>query len=61
MWDRIVFLLNRLGERLWIRPLISCVLSVAAAFIAKAADSLDVIRGIPNPRFWERLSFRLSP
>ena len=48
MWKRFVFLLNRLGERLWIRPLISCVLSVAAAFVAKAADSYDAIRGIPD-------------
>lgn len=38
MGDRLVFLLRRLGEHLWVRPLITCLLSIAAAFLARRAD-----------------------
>ena len=48
MWSRIVFLAKRLQERLWVRPLMSCVLSVVAAFLAKAADSLNLDGRIPS-------------
>jgi uncharacterized membrane protein len=37
--DRLVFLLNRFRERLWIKPLIVCLLSIAAVFAAKIADT----------------------
>lgn len=40
--DRIRFLLNRLHERLWVRPLAVCLLSIAAAFIAKLADGTQL-------------------
>lgn len=48
MWNRLLFLIKRLGERLWVRPLFLSVLSVAAAFIAKAADNLNIEDRIPN-------------
>lgn len=42
MVERIRFLFNRMSERLWIRPLLMCVLSIALAFLARAVDNLDV-------------------
>ncbi|MGP4844417.1 DUF2254 domain-containing protein [Marinobacter sp. 1Y8] len=36
--DRLRFLVNRVRERLWVKPLFSSLLSVAAVFLAKAAD-----------------------
>ncbi len=38
MGDRLIFFLNRIGERLWVKPLIMCVLSIAGVFFAKTAD-----------------------
>lgn len=37
------FLINQLRERLWVKPLVVCLLSIAAAFVAKLAD--DTILG----------------
>lgn len=37
--DRLSFLLDRLRERLWLKPLMICSLSVLAVFLAKIADS----------------------
>lgn len=42
MRDRLRFFLNRLSERLWVRPLVVCGLSIAGAFLAKAADRFDI-------------------
>lgn len=36
--ERIRFLLNRLRQQLWVKPLIAGVLSIIAALIARAAD-----------------------
>lgn len=36
--DRLRFLLNRFRERLWVKPLVVCLLSIAAVFVAKFAD-----------------------
>lgn len=47
MWHRLFFFGKRLQERLWIRPLFFCILSVAAAFLARAADELRVDFPIP--------------
>lgn len=47
--DRARYWLDRLRERLWVRPLFTCVLSVAAAFLAKMADGTgldDVVADI---------------
>ncbi len=38
MLDRWQFLLNRLGEQLWFKPLLMCLFSIAGAFLAAAAD-----------------------
>jgi hypothetical protein len=50
MGDRIRFYLRRLGERLWFKPLMMCVLSIAGVFLAKGADYTEVAA-------W----FRISP
>lgn len=36
--ERFTFLFNRIRERLWVRPLAICLLSIAGVFIAEAAD-----------------------
>mgnify|MGYP001828831789 CR=1 FL=1 len=36
--DRLRFLLNRISERLWVKPLAMCLLSIAAALVARTAD-----------------------
>ncbi|MEQ8165959.1 MAG: DUF2254 family protein, partial [Alphaproteobacteria bacterium] len=48
MSNRLGFWLNRLGERLWVRPLVFCVLSVGGAFLAKIADRLDLDDVVPD-------------
>ena len=48
MWHRLLFLIKRLQERLWVRPLFLCVLSVLAAFVAKAADDLNLDGRVPG-------------
>ena len=40
MLDRWQFILNRLGEQLWVKPLLMCLLSIAGALLAAAADLL---------------------
>lgn len=40
--ERLRFLLNRLKERLWVRPLVVCLLSVGAVFSAKLADGTQI-------------------
>ncbi len=42
MGDRLGFLLNRISERLWVKPLAMCVLSIAGAFLAKMADIAEI-------------------
>ncbi|WP_426357861.1 DUF2254 domain-containing protein [Pseudocolwellia sp. HL-MZ19] len=46
--DRIKFLLSRFRERLWVKPLAVCLLSIAAAFIAKLADDTRLIDIVPS-------------
>jgi len=46
--ERFRFLVNRLRERLWVRPLAICLLSVGAAFIAKLADDNGLARFVPE-------------
>ncbi len=48
MVDRLRFLLGRLGERLWVKPLIMVVISVAAAFLASAADHTGLGKIVPE-------------
>lgn len=42
------FMLSRLKERLWLKPLISCVLSIFAAFIAGLADDIELPKSLPD-------------
>lgn len=48
MRNRFQFLIKRVQERLWVRPLSLSVLSVAAAFVAKASDNLDFDGRVPD-------------
>ncbi len=42
------FYVARLKERLWLKPLISCVLSVLAAFVATLADYFVSVHSLPD-------------
>jgi uncharacterized membrane protein len=46
--DRLRFLLRRLGDRLWVKPLVVCLLSIATVFAAKLADGLAVADLLPR-------------
>jgi uncharacterized membrane protein len=46
--SKLRFIYQRLGEKLWIRPLIFCFLAVFAAFAAAFADTLELERLIPK-------------
>ncbi len=48
MVDRFRFLVNRIGERLWFRPLLMCLLAVAVALLAKSLDYTDLGELVPN-------------
>ncbi len=48
MLDRIEFLLNRLRERLWVKPLFVCILSIGAAFLARLADDTGLGDLVPE-------------
>ncbi len=42
------FFLNRLGEKLWVKPLLACALSIVGVFVAKAADSTHLVYILPQ-------------
>lgn len=46
--DRLQFLLNRYRERLWIKPVIACVLSVAGVVLAHVADGIPIDWKVPE-------------
>ncbi|OKY26201.1 DUF2254 domain-containing protein [Thalassotalea sp. PP2-459] len=46
--DRLRFLLHRLGEKLWVRPLVVCLLSIALVFAAKIIDGYPIEVSIPD-------------
>lgn len=46
--NKIIFFFNRLKERLWIRPLIFCTLSVIAVFVAKLSDYTNLGDNVPK-------------
>lgn len=48
--NKVRFYLARLKERLWIKPLISCVLSLVAVFIAVLAEQFEFAWSFPNIR-----------
>ncbi|MFO7913380.1 MAG: DUF2254 domain-containing protein [Desulfotignum sp.] len=45
---RVSFLLNRIQERLWVKPLLFSVLSIAAVFGARLADLTGLDRAVPH-------------
>ncbi len=48
MFERLRFLINRLREQLWVKPLAMCVLSVTLVFMAKLADGIGVGHLVPD-------------
>lgn len=48
MFSRLQFYLNRLTERLWIRPMLMCLISVAGAFVAKLYEYTPLAGGTPS-------------
>ena len=48
MWDHLSFVIERLRERLWIRPLIVGVLSVGAVFLANLMHVADLSPYLPE-------------
>jgi len=47
MGDRLRFFLNRIRERLWVRPLAMCVLSTTIVFLAKTVDKPEIGKLVP--------------
>ncbi|MEZ6043947.1 MAG: DUF2254 domain-containing protein [Planctomycetaceae bacterium] len=48
MWDQLSFVIKRLHERLWIKPLGICVLSIIAVYLASLLDMTDLGRFLPE-------------
>lgn len=48
MHDRLRFFLNRISERLWVKPLLNCVLSVLWVYVAKLADYTSLAALVPS-------------
>ncbi|MFL1406872.1 DUF2254 domain-containing protein [Marinobacter sp. M1N3S26] len=46
--DRLRFFYSQIKERLWVKPLFLCVLSIGATFLAKLADDLGLARVLPE-------------
>ncbi|WP_296943188.1 DUF2254 domain-containing protein [uncultured Massilia sp.] len=48
MRDQLRYLFSRLRERLWIKPLLACLLSVAGVLLARLADGMIVDGDVPE-------------
>lgn len=48
MHERLRFLLNRLSERLWVKPLVVCVLSISGVLLARFADGTAMRFYVPD-------------
>lgn len=48
MRDYLSFVIKRLRERLWIKPLIVCVLSIGAVFLTNLMDLTELGRFLPE-------------
>lgn len=48
MWDQLSFVIKRLRERLWIKPLIVCALSIGAVLLANLMDMTELGRFLPE-------------
>ena len=42
MWDRLSFVVRHFRERLWVKPLFVCVLSIGAVFLANLVDMVEL-------------------
>ncbi len=49
-WDSLRFIFSRIRERLWVRPLVLCVLSIGGIFIAMLADDVGLAKVAPKVR-----------
>jgi uncharacterized membrane protein len=48
MQDELRFFLNRLGEKLWVKPLLVCLLSIVIAVVAQLADQSQLFDKVPK-------------
>lgn len=48
MQNKLRFVINRLEERLWVKPLLVCIVSVAVAFVAQMFDRVALLRHAPE-------------
>lgn len=48
MRSKLQFLFRRLGEKLWLRPLVFCLMAVLAAIVAGSADRLGSLGFVPE-------------
>lgn len=48
MNDYFRFLLHRINEMLWVKPLVICLISIAAAFLTKMADQIPLFELAPK-------------
>ncbi|NDY70623.1 DUF2254 domain-containing protein [Desulfobacter hydrogenophilus] len=48
MFERLRFLYNRIGEKLWVKPLITCVLSIMIVFLIKQVDYYEIDQLVPE-------------
>lgn len=48
MWDQLSFVISRIREKLWIKPLVVCVLSIGAVLLADLMDMADLGRFLPE-------------
>jgi len=48
MWDNLSFVIKRLRERLWVKPLIVCVLSIGTVFLANLMDMAELGHLLPE-------------
>ncbi len=57
MINKLRFTLNRINEKLWVRPLIACALSIGVALLAKAVDGsqLDALFPVVSIESAEKL------
>ncbi len=48
MKDELRFFLNRVGEKLWVKPLLVCLLSITIAFLAQWVDQFLIFQKAPE-------------
>lgn len=48
MKDKLRYFLSRIAERLWVRPLLVCLVSIAVAFVAQLVDQLAIFQKAPE-------------